>query len=141
MAGLTSAPVTMAKVDPHSSVTAKEDLDLFKTPATETSELSSTYVSSQPLSISDHSSEFSCEISASPDCVTDLRNSYVVVKVKFCKADGTALPALASADLKVYPDNNLAHSMFDRCTLSLNGIKTFHTGEYAQNAYHQCEEG
>ena len=90
MAGLTSAPVTMAKIDPHSSVTAKEDLDLFKTPATETSELSSTYVSSQPLSISDHSSESSCEISASLDCVTDLRNSYVVVKVKFCKADGTA---------------------------------------------------
>ena len=44
MAGLTSAPVTMAKIDPHSSVTAKEELDLFKTPATETSELSSTYI-------------------------------------------------------------------------------------------------
>ena len=28
--------------------------------------------------------------------------------------------------------------MFGRCTLSLNGIETFHTGEYAQNAYHQC---
>ena len=138
MAGLTSAPVTMAKIDPHSSVTAKEELDLFKTPATETSELSSTYISVQPLSLSDHSSEFSCEVSASPDCVTDLRNSFVVVKVKFTKADGTDLPGIADAELKAFPDNNLAHSMFDRCTLSLNGIETFHTGEYAQNAYHQC---
>ena len=128
----------MAKIDPHSSVTAKEELDLFKTPPTETSELSSTYVSTQPLSISDNSSEFTCEVSASPDSVTDLKNSFVVVKVKFTKADGSALPAVGDAELKVYPDNNIAHAMFDRITLSLNGVETFHTGEYAQNAYHQC---
>ena len=134
MTGLTAAPVTMAKIDPHSSVTAKEELDLFKTPPTETSELGSTYVSTQPLSISDNSSEFTCEVSASPDSVTDLKNSFVVVKVKFTKADGSALPAVTDADLKVYPDNNIAHAMFDRVTLSLNGVETFHRGEYAQNS-------
>ena len=138
MTGLTAAPISMAKIDPHSSVTAKEELDLFKTPPTETSELGSSYIITQPLSLSDNSSEFTCEVSASPDSVTDLKNSYVVAKVKFTKANGTALKAKDSADLKVFPDNNLAHSMFDRCTLSLNGVETFHTGEYAQNSYHQC---
>lgn len=138
MAGLTAAPVTMAKIDPHSSVTAKEELDLFKTPATETSELASSFISTQPLSLSDNSSEFTCEIAASPDCATDLKNSFFVAKVKFTKSDGTDLKALGDAQLNVFPDNNLAHSMFDRLTVSLNGVETFHTGEYAQNAYHHC---
>ena len=138
MTGLTAAPVSMAKIDPHSSVTAKDELDLFKTPPTETSELGSTYVATQPLSLSDNSSEFACEVSASPDCVTDLKNSFVVVKVKFTKADGADLPASDANELTVFPDNNLAHSMFDRVSMELNNIETFHTGNYAQNAYHQC---
>ena len=137
MTTLNAAPVTMAKISAKSATTANREYDLFSVPMTETTELDSTWVSSQPLTVSDNTSQFSCELPASSDCATDLANSFVILKFKATKSDGTALPATGHNDLKVFPDQNLAHSMFDSVTLSINNVDTFHTSNYAHNAYHE----
>ena len=39
--------------------------------------------------------------------------------------------------MTVVAEDNLAHSLWDRCTLHANGQEIFHTSNYAQMAYMQ----
>ena len=135
MSGLGAAPVSLARFDTSASASVNSHYEFFKTPPTETTELGSTIVSAQPLSISNNSTSLQCSLPASQDQTTDLTESYVVVEVKFSAKDKDPLAAATSGDLKVWPETNLAHSMFSRIGLALNETEVFHTSAYPQLAY------
>ena len=135
MNALGGAPVAMARIADSKVGTVRPAYDLLKMPPTESTELGSFFVSAQPLTISNNSSTIECSLPASDEHATDLSESYVVMDVKFAAKDGEPLPAATSADLKVWVENNLAHTMFSRVNLALNDVDVYHTGSNAQQAY------
>ena len=132
MAFASTAPVSMGKLHEDSHNTVNAQLDLFKVPPTETSLGGGTWVSVQPLSQVESSSQLQLHLPASDEYYTDLQNSYAIVECKVVKGDGTALDANG---LKVYPVTNLPHSLFERMTLALNSTDVDHNAAYAQTAY------
>jgi hypothetical protein len=77
-------------------------------------------------------------VAADDGKATSLGESYAIVKGKFRKKSTRAnLPVHTHANMAVVAEDNLAHSLWDRCTLHANGQEIFHTSNYAQMAYMQ----
>lgn len=115
----------------NSAECVNSSLDLFGTPATQTSVSNSRYVVHEPVAaLGDGAIEI--QISGSSDEYIDLANSLLVVRFKITKPDGTDL----DADTKVAVINNALHSMFSQVEVTLNGqILTNQDLCYAFKAY------
>ena len=125
-----------SKIAPGSSLTVNDHYDFFKIPPTETTELGGTYISAQPSSIADSGSLVQVVVPADDARATNLQESFIMVKGKFVKRTTRAnLPAAGETAMKVVAEDNLAHTLFDRCTLSINNEEVFHTSNYPQLAY------
>ena len=135
MGTLGGAPVALAKFDASSTATANAEYDLFRVNPTNTTELGSTIVTVEPTSLSNNSTEIECSLGPSAEHFTDLAESTVIVKLRFLTKDGSDLATATSGDLKVWPDNNLAHSIFSRLGLKINDTEVFYTSNYAHLAY------
>ena len=135
MNALGGAPIAMARVANSKLGTVRSAYDLLKTPPTESTELGSFHISAQPLAIANNSSTIECSVPASDEYATDLSESFIVVDLKFTTKEENNLPAFDSEDLKVWVENNLAHTIFSRLNLSINDVDIFHTSAYSQMAY------
>ena len=122
----------MAFIHEGSCECAKSELDLFSIPPTQTSIDSGTFVEYRPISTLTDGAPIEFDVTASGDDYLDFANSYLHVKVKIERANGTPLEA---ADT-VGPVNNLLHSMFSQVDVSLNGtLITNSTNTYPYRAY------
>src|SRR5271154_111396 len=91
----------------------KSNLDLFTVPPTETSTLDSRWVkyeTSSALSNQDVISPIEFTISPSENYL-DLSQSFLYLRVKITKSDGTDLDAAAT----VHPVNYFMHSLIQQC--------------------------
>jgi len=127
---------THSKISPDSGLTVNSQYDFFKTPATETTELGGVDVSFQPNGVIENGNQIQVVASADDGKVTNMMKSFIKLRGKFVKkTDGTNLPAAAANEMKVVAEHNLAHTLYDRVTLSMNGEEMFHTSNYAQLAH------
>ncbi len=98
----------------NSSPCCKSELDLFYSPPTNTSILSSSYVEAHPQTPLTGSEEtFSIDIPGS-DEYTDLNDIYLSLEVSLSKTDVTL-----ENTSPIGPINNFAHSLFKRIDLSI----------------------
>ena len=74
--------------------------------------------------------------------MVDLSRAQLYVKLQIVKPDGTALAKVGSggtakeATELVAPVNNVLHSLFEDCVVSLNGVEAFNAnGHYNYNSY------
>ena len=79
--------------------------------------------------------EIECSLGPSADHFTDLGESTVIVTLRILAKDGTDLATATSGDLKVWPDNNLVHSIFSRLGLKIKDTEVFYTSNYAHFDY------
>jgi hypothetical protein len=122
----------MAFIHENSCECTKSELDIFSLPATQTSVESGAYVEYRPVSTLTDGSPIEFDIASSGDDYIDLANSYLYVKARLNRADGSDLEA---ADT-VGPVNNLLHSLFSQVDVSLNGtLITNSTNTYPYRAY------
>ena len=122
----------MAFIHEGSCECTKSELDLFSVPPTQTSIESGLFVEYRPISSLADGAPIEFEIVSSGDDYIDFANSYLHIKVKIQRADGTVLDA---ADT-VGPVNNFLHSLFSQVDVSLNGtLITNSTNTYAYRAY------
>ena len=122
----------MAFIHEGSCECTKSELDLFSAPLTQTSIESGLFVEYRPISSLADGAPIEFEIVSSGDDYIDFANSYLHIKVKIQRADGTVLDA---ADT-VGPVNNFLHSLFSQVDVSLNGtLITNSTNTYAYRAY------
>ena len=122
----------MAFIHEGSCECAKSELDLFSIPATQTSIENGTYVEYHPISTISGGAPIEFDVTATGDDYLDLTNSYLHVRAKITRANGSDLEA---ADT-VGPVNNFLHSLFSQIDVSLNGtLITSSTNTYAYRAY------
>jgi hypothetical protein len=122
----------MAFIHEGSCECAKSELDLFSLPPTQTSVESGTYVEYRPVSTLMSGSPIEFDIASSGDDYIDFANSYLHVKAKITKMNGSNLDDGAT----VGPINNWLHSLFLQVDVSLNGVLiTNSTNTYPYSAY------
>ena len=122
----------MAFIHEGSCECAKSELDLFSMPPTQTSVESGTYVEYRPVSTLTNGSPIEFDIASSGDDYIDFANSYLHVKAKITKANGSNLDGTDT----VGPVNNFLHSLFSQVDVSLNGtLITNSTNTYPYRAY------
>ena len=121
----------MAFVHDQSCECTKSELDIFSVPPTQTSIEKGTWIEYHPISSLADGSPIEFEISGSGEDYVDYANSYLHVKAKITKPDGTDL----DADTPVGPVNLLLHSLFSQVDISLNGTQiTSSTNTYPYRA-------
>ena len=122
----------MAFIHEGSCECAKSELDLFSVPPTQTSIESGTFVEYHPISSLADGAPIEFEVGSSGDDYIDFANSYLYVRAKITKGDGSNLADTA----KVGPVNNFLHSLFSQVDVSLNGtLITNSTNTYPYRAY------
>lgn len=94
----------------------KSELDLFVTPPTQTAIEKGQFIEYHPLANIRDGGPVEFNISGSGEDYMDLSSSYLHVKVKIVKSDGTSL----SEKEPVAPVNLFLHSLFSQVDLSLN---------------------
>lgn len=111
----------------------KSEMDFFSMPPTLTTMTQGQWVEYYPLSTLDDHSPIEFDIKGNGEDYMDLAQTYLYVKGKITKADGTNL----DGDLtKVGPVNNFMHSLFSEVDLTLNGkIVSSSTSLYPYRAY------
>lgn len=121
----------MAFVNPDSCECTKSELDLFALPPTQTSIESGTWVEYHPVSSISGKSPIEFEINGSGEDYLDFANSYLHIRAKITKADGTNLVN----DNKAGPTNLFLHSLFSQVDIALNGTQiTSSTNTYPYRA-------
>jgi hypothetical protein len=122
----------MAFIHEGSCECTKSELDLFSVPPTQTSIDSGTFVEYRPISTLTDGAPIEFDVTSSGDDYIDFANSFLHIKAKIERANGTALDP---ADT-VGPVNNLLHSLFSQVDVSLNGtLITNSTNTYPYRAY------
>lgn len=107
-------------------------LDLFSLPPTQTAVEDGQFVEHYPLSSISPSAPIEFVISGSTEDYTDLCNTFLHLRAKVTKADGTPL----DADAKVLPINNWLHTLFSQVDVSLNDtLVSASENTYAYRAY------
>lgn len=125
-----------SKIAPDSNPTVNSRYDFFKVPPTETTAIKRSYISVQPSSIADSGSLIQLVVPPDDAKATNIGDSFAMIRGKFIKKSSRAnLPTAADNNMKVIAEDNLAHTLFDRCTLSVNNEEIFHTSNYSQLAY------
>ena len=136
MSGITLTAKMFSKIAADSLPTVNGRYDYFKTPPTETTAIKRSYISVQPASIADSGNLIQLVVPADEGKATNLNASYAIIKGKFVKkSDRADLPAGTAAAMRVVAEDNLAHTLWDRCTVNANGQEIFHTSNYSQLAY------
>ena len=122
----------MAFIHEGSCECVKVELDLFSVPPTQTTIESGRFVEYHPISTLTDTGPIEFELGSSGDEYIDFANSYLYVKAKILRANGSNLE---EADT-VGPVNNFLHSLFSQIDISLNGtLITSSTGTYPYRAY------
>ena len=141
----------MSLVHPFSDETTSSELDVFKTPSTDTSVESRRYFSHKPTAALTSSNWIDFRIPSTNGYV-DLSTMYLDVELAITKADGSALPnaqvaaaaqgqAAEAQNLydKITPVNNLLSSLFQQVDVCLNNtLVTSATNLYHYRAYLDC---
>ena len=109
----------MAFVHENSCECAKSELDLFTIPPTQTSIEMSTFCDYYPLTSLADGTPIEFEIGGTGDDYIDLANTFLYLKVKLTRADGTDL----HADDVVAPTNYFLHGLFSQVDIWLNGTQ------------------
>jgi hypothetical protein len=122
----------MAFVHEQSCECMKGELDLFAVPPTQTSIEHGSWVEYHPLATIADGAPIEFDVNGTGEEYLDFANSYLQVKAKILKADGTDI----AADETVGPVNNFLHSLFSQVDVSLNGTQiTSSTATYPYRAY------
>jgi hypothetical protein len=122
----------MALLHEGSCECTKSELDLFSVPPTQTSVESGSFVEYHPISSLTDGGPIEFEVSSTGTNYIDYANSYLYVRAKITKSNGTNL---ADTD-KVGPVNNFLHSLFSQVYVTLNGTMiTNSTNTYPYRAY------
>jgi len=100
----------------ESCACSKSELDLFAMPPTMMTMQESQWVEFHPISSLTDSAPIEFEIKGQPEDYIDLNSSYLYLKVKVTKPDGTPL----ADDAVVAPVNNFMHSLFSDVDLYMN---------------------
>ena len=106
----------MALVHPKSCESVHTGLDLFSVPPTQTAVEEGAFVEYHPLSSLSPSASIEFHISRATTEYLDLSNTYLHVRAKVTKPDGTNLDAGADVALINY----WLHSLFSQVDISLN---------------------
>lgn len=118
------------KVIPDSSTCCKSELDLFYSPPTNTSILSSAYSEAHPNTpLKGTEENFDINIPGSNEYI-DLNDIYLCVEVDLFKNE-TQLTATTA----IAPINNLGHSLFQRIDLSIGHNSAFTVVEVGNSNY------
>jgi hypothetical protein len=121
----------MAFVHDSSAECTKSELDLFQVEPTQVSVEEGTDHDYHPLSSLTDASDIEFLVNGSSDYV-DLNNSFLYIKAKITKADGSNL----DADEATAPVNNFLHSLFSQVDVQLEGTTiTSSNATYAYRAY------
>lgn len=111
---------------------AKSELDLFALPPTQTAVEKGQFIEFHPLANIRDGGPVEFNISGSGEEYMDLSSSYLYVKVKIVKSDGSKLPDKE----EVAPINLILHSLFSQVDVSLNErIISSATNTYPYLAY------
>ena len=111
-------------------VSASTEFDIFATRPVQTSTLETIETAYKPIASLDQS-DLEFLIPADNDTYIDL-NIQLYIRGKLVKADGAALEATDHTCVV----NNLLHSLFEQCNISLNGVTITHAAElYHYRAY------
>jgi hypothetical protein len=122
----------MAFVHEQSCECMKGELDLFEVPPTQTSIESGSWVEYHPLSTITDGAPIEFDVNGTGEEYLDFANSYLQVKAKIVKGDGTNI----GDDETVGPVNNFLHSLFSQVDVSLNGTQiSSSTATYPYRAY------
>lgn len=110
----------------------KTELDLFSTPPTQTEIENSHWIPHHPLSSITDTGPIEFNISGTGEDYLDLANTYLYIKAKITKADGSDL----AADENVAFVNDPIDALFTQVDLSLNEkLVTQSTNTYPQRCY------
>ena len=122
----------MAFVHRQSCKGVKSELDIFSVPPTVTSIESGQWVEHQLTASLDSGGTIEFLLPGSGDVYMDLTNTYLFVRAKVTKADGSDL----DTDNPVGPVNNWLHSLFSQVNMYLNDtLVTPSTNTYPYRAY------
>jgi len=123
--------VNMAFVHENSCECAKSELDLFAIPPTQTSIEMSSFCDYHPLTSLTDGTPIEFEIGGTGEDYIDFGNTFLHLKVKLTRADGTDL----QVNDTVAPANYFLHSLFSQVDISLNGTQiTTSTNTYPYRA-------
>ena len=111
-------------------VSASTEFDVFATRPVQTSTLETLETSYKPIAALDQS-DLEFLVPSEQDTYIDL-NIQLYIRGKLTKADGTALELTDTTCVA----NNLLHSLFEQCNVSLNGVTITHSADlYHYRAY------
>jgi hypothetical protein len=97
----------------------KTELDLFAVPPTQTSIETGVFCDYHPLTSIGDGGPIEFEVSGTGENYIDLSNTYLYIKAKVIKLDGTNI----ADDAAVGPTNNFLHSLFSQVDIALNGTQ------------------
>jgi hypothetical protein len=122
----------MAFIHEGSCDCTKSELDLFSVPPTQTSVESGSFVAYHLISSLTDGGPIEFEVSSTGTDYIDYANSYLYVRAKITKSNGTNV---ADTD-KVGPVGKFLHSFFSQVDVTLNGtVITNSTNTYPYRAY------
>ena len=122
----------MAFVHRQSCEGVKSELDLFAVPPTQTSIDDGRWVEHQPLTSLDSRGPIEFMLPGTGDAYLDLANTYLLIRAKVVRGDGTDL----AADTQVAPVNNWLHSLFSQVDVYINDtLVTPSSNTYPFRAY------
>ena len=112
---------------PGSTPSLRSELDLFTNLPTDVSVLSSEFQPFYPTtSVAENENPIQFQITGNNTHYLDLASSYLYVKAKIVKKDGSKL---AASD-KVAPGNLFLSTMFENCSVTLNGTVISDSGNF-----------
>ena len=121
----------MAFVHENSCECAKSELHLFSIPPTQTSVEMSSFCDYHPLTSLTDDTPIEFEIGGTGEDYIDFGNTFLYLKFKLTRADGSDL----QADDVVAPTNYFLHGLFSHVDISLNGTQiTTSTNTYPYQA-------
>ena len=122
----------MALIHPSSAESTQTGLDLFDIPPTQTAVTDGFFEEHHPLSTLSYGAPIQFTINGDTEFYLDLQNTFLHIKAKVTKADGTNLDDRAT----VAPVNNWLHSLFSQVDVYLNGtLITPSDNSYPYRAY------
>jgi hypothetical protein len=122
----------MALTHPSSCECVDTGLDLFIVPPTQTSVEDGLHIEHFPLATLAEGAPIEFAVNGSGEEYVDLHNTFLHVKVKVVREDGTPLVA----DAEVAPVTYLLHSLFSQVDISLNDVLVTNASNcYAYRAY------
>lgn len=110
----------MALLHPRSCETIHTGLDLFSVPPTQTSVAEGQFIEHHPISTLTSSAPIEFHISGGGGEYLDLCHTFLHVRAKIVKPDGTVLKE--GDDKKVMPVNYWLHSLFSQVDVTMNDV-------------------